>query len=361
MEGINPQSYELPQYVRRVFRDVVRLPSNGQYTDLQEYDVTKMEIGSKALKANRGSIKSLCYHCAESSLKGQLIQCDFCHLWWHLHCVDPPLTSIPNNGVIWLDAADSSAVVREAGIRLGGSSNDVDSGELTDSGSSPAYGDVVGLRKKWMCPCHSQHVQQKRRHTVRGDKIITANDRPSKERWNDGNVDIINTEPEWAYGSEGVRKRSIDKDLWSLGDCTEFTIDNVRYRVPERRVKLEFFGKALSMSDGGAINLGVEEDPLARFSDSTPTPYYTRIEELYPPSDRILESTPLVDSSNVSPFREEDDVEVWLTGLAAFQADIARHLRKRRLNAAPRKMEFDQLVQTAQSELERESHAKTDE
>lgn len=42
----------------------------------------------------------LCYHCHKSCRVGALIQCDKCDLFFHLDCLDPPLTTIPPT--VWI-------------------------------------------------------------------------------------------------------------------------------------------------------------------------------------------------------------------------------------------------------------------
>lgn len=42
----------------------------------------------------------LCYHCQRSCRIGALIQCDKCDLFFHLDCLDPPLTTIP--ATVWI-------------------------------------------------------------------------------------------------------------------------------------------------------------------------------------------------------------------------------------------------------------------
>ena len=38
---------------------------------------------------------AFCFRCDKTARKGTLIRCDFCPLYWHLDCLDPPLTSAP--------------------------------------------------------------------------------------------------------------------------------------------------------------------------------------------------------------------------------------------------------------------------
>lgn len=43
----------------------------------------------------------LCYHCGESGLRKEIINCDYCSLSWHLDCLDPPLTCVKKLGSKW--------------------------------------------------------------------------------------------------------------------------------------------------------------------------------------------------------------------------------------------------------------------
>ena len=39
----------------------------------------------------------LCHYCDKSSRTSQLIACDFCPLYFHQDCLDPPLTNLPSS------------------------------------------------------------------------------------------------------------------------------------------------------------------------------------------------------------------------------------------------------------------------
>lgn len=43
----------------------------------------------------------LCYYCRMTALKNPIVSCDFCPLYWHLDCLNPPLAIPPNPAKKW--------------------------------------------------------------------------------------------------------------------------------------------------------------------------------------------------------------------------------------------------------------------
>jgi hypothetical protein len=124
-----------------------------------------------------------------------IVSCDHCNLHWHLDCLDPPLPSMPSFG------------------------------------------------KKWMCPNHADQAvvcpysfavmvtytdsQRTKRRIPKQNANTIEITKPNQ--FNNGNIEVIH--PETA--SRLPQKVSVDEVL----------INGRRYRVPERVITLDFWGK----------------------------------------------------------------------------------------------------------------------
>ncbi|TFK55031.1 hypothetical protein OE88DRAFT_991469 [Heliocybe sulcata] len=204
-----PMEYQLPDDIRGFFKDVAtnvrggyldaseakqpRLNRHGQLEDRDPYrlkdrngaPVLCFSCGSSALPddaaAASPAVKQARKSSSTTSMPGawkSIVSCDYCDLHWHLDCLDPPLPSMPSFG------------------------------------------------KKWMCPNHAEHVLQPKRR-------IPKHNAPPIEvgrlnQWNNGNIEIIQSEPVSA-----VPKVAVD----------EVMINGRRYRVPEKVVVLDFWNK----------------------------------------------------------------------------------------------------------------------
>ncbi|KAL8731445.1 MAG: hypothetical protein Q9166_003420 [cf. Caloplaca sp. 2 TL-2023] len=96
-----PTAYNLPRSLRNYYEDVIT-GEDGEYDEVGAqtskaksrtgYDVP---LDTLKLKDSKDNI-ILCYKCNKSAMGHRdMISCDFCNLYWHLDCVDPPLASAP--------------------------------------------------------------------------------------------------------------------------------------------------------------------------------------------------------------------------------------------------------------------------
>ncbi|CAO3595319.1 unnamed protein product [Absidia cylindrospora] len=131
LESRNPVAFSLPENIRNYF-DGVSTGPNGAYIDATTIKAIKYRNGRPEeqdyhrLKDKNGHF-IFCYWCHRTALKKPMISCDFCPLYWHLDCLDPPLTIPPN------------------------------------------------IAKKWRCPCHAQHHI---RYRTPRNSTATENDDP---------------------------------------------------------------------------------------------------------------------------------------------------------------------------------------
>ncbi|ORX54445.1 hypothetical protein DM01DRAFT_1035569 [Hesseltinella vesiculosa] len=119
LEAANPVAFCLPESIRTYFVGVSTARS-GAYVDATMVRSSKPrsqpldDLGYYPTK-DKNHQYVFCYWCHKSSYKKAMIACDFCPLYWHMDCLDPSITSAPIS------------------------------------------------TKKWMCPCHKQPLDIRRR------------------------------------------------------------------------------------------------------------------------------------------------------------------------------------------------------
>ncbi|EMD38685.1 hypothetical protein CERSUDRAFT_113863 [Gelatoporia subvermispora B] len=205
---IIPAEYSLPNEIKTHFKDVATGP-RGAYVDTSEIKAPRLnrlgqvEDRDPYRLKDRNGDPVLCFQCGTSALPPAvaatspaakrtkrdhntfhdnpraIITCDYCHLHWHLDCLDPPLACMPP----W--------------------------------------------SKKWMCPNHADQVLRPKRRIPRMN--ATPIDITSPLQRNNGNVEIIQSES----SAPPVPKVAVDEVL----------INGRRYRVPERVIQLDFWSK----------------------------------------------------------------------------------------------------------------------
>ncbi|KAF8636483.1 hypothetical protein AX17_003298 [Amanita inopinata Kibby_2008] len=207
-----PTEYQLPDDIRNFYKDVATGP-RGTYIDASELRPPRLnrhgqlEDREAYRLRDRNGASILCFRCGTSALpdglaatgpamkrahrfspkssgsdaRKSIISCDYCSLHWHLDCLDPPLPSLPP------------------------------------------------ISRKWMCPNHTEHVLPSKRRIPRQNaapiEITKLNE------FNNGNVEIIY--PETAANTQNTVRTPVDEVL----------INGRRYRVPEKIILLDFWGR----------------------------------------------------------------------------------------------------------------------
>ncbi|KAI5811221.1 hypothetical protein DFH27DRAFT_16488 [Peziza echinospora] len=106
IERKNPVSFSLPESIKTYFQGV-QSGSNGEYMELQDNKPLKRggfveELDHYRTKDKNGQ-SIFCYKCGLSSLgQKKIISCDFCPLYWHLDCLNPPLANPPAPARKWM-------------------------------------------------------------------------------------------------------------------------------------------------------------------------------------------------------------------------------------------------------------------
>ncbi|KAI9801107.1 MAG: hypothetical protein M1833_002975 [Piccolia ochrophora] len=96
IEKQNPRAFNLPAGVREYF-DSVKTGKNGEYMEVTRKPTHGQDdpIDNFKCVSNKG-VTIRCFRCGCTSI-GQkpIIQCDYCPLYWHLDCIDPPMANPP--------------------------------------------------------------------------------------------------------------------------------------------------------------------------------------------------------------------------------------------------------------------------
>ncbi|KAG5519118.1 hypothetical protein PMAC_002206 [Pneumocystis sp. 'macacae'] len=188
----NPKEFSLPLSIREYFEGVSTGP-NGEYQDLVEH--RNQKYGRQKLMEERDPFQLedkkgnpiLCYKCSQNSMNGKaIVSCDYCSLHWHIDCIDPPMSGVPS------------------------------------------------ASRKWMCPNHAYHVTPKIRQPKKSKILDVCLKRGFR---NNGNIEIDNTEDE---EEEQKKQKKLSFD-------DSYIINNIRYRLPESGVKLDFLDKVRTL------------------------------------------------------------------------------------------------------------------
>ncbi|TCD63891.1 hypothetical protein EIP91_004800 [Steccherinum ochraceum] len=207
-----PHEFQLPAEIRTFFKDV-GTSNRGTYVDSSEVKPPRLnrhgqlEDRDPYRLRDRNGEPVLCFKCGTSALPPgvsasvpamkrprrassrlsstlsdtgkSIISCDYCHLHWHLDCVDPPLSLMPP----W--------------------------------------------SKKWMCPNHADQILKPKKRVPRG---ATSVDVVKPGEVNNGNIEVIQPE-----ASLLVQPTSMAIE--------EVLINGRRYRVPEKIITMDFWKK----------------------------------------------------------------------------------------------------------------------
>ncbi|KAF1848530.1 uncharacterized protein K460DRAFT_375382 [Cucurbitaria berberidis CBS 394.84] len=101
LERTNPRAFALPQEVQTIFEGISARADGSYFEEVKKFPLAKNSgYGYQKPDYTRlldGDHKPiLCTQCGVSSgHKRQMLKCDFCHAYWHLDCVDPPLANPP--------------------------------------------------------------------------------------------------------------------------------------------------------------------------------------------------------------------------------------------------------------------------
>ncbi|KAF8892670.1 hypothetical protein BD779DRAFT_1510246 [Infundibulicybe gibba] len=213
VETTLPIEFQLPEDVRAFFKDVgtgpkgtyvdsseIKQPRLNRHGQLEDRDAHRLKdrngapvlcfrCGTSALPeavaaaaaATKRARRSLSYVSKNSETWKSIVSCDYCGLHWHLDCLDPPLITMPP------------------------------------------------FNKKWMCPNHAEQVLPPKRRIPKQNAPPIEINKP--RQFNNGNIEVI--QPQMSQIHQSVNGIAVDEVL----------INGRRYRVPERVIVLDFWGK----------------------------------------------------------------------------------------------------------------------
>lgn len=273
----NPKSFQLPADVRTYFKDVAT-NNDGDYLDagmVRQVKVNRqgqIEVRDPYRLKDKNGDAVLCYRCGGTALPSEseqqqssssaagaagskarkagvnkarsgsvfgdvapsspadhtvregtgwrkIVSCDFCPLHWHIDCVDPPMLGMPSN------------------------------------------------RRKWMCPAHSDHVNDRRRVARVGAAVPKTVDLPLPSACtigpgkhfrtrvlNNGDIDIIPDPLEELMGANGITgslQSGIKEiplvpgviDAPAITEGGSKLASKIRYRFPEKVIRTDFWTK----------------------------------------------------------------------------------------------------------------------
>ena len=146
------------------------------------YDEEKKQDNTKLVDKKGEAI--LCFACGASAMgKREIISCDYCGLYWHLDCINPPLANPP----------------------------------FRDPQNRAKY--------RWMCPAHADSVINA---AGPGGRLYKTR-RPKNAR-------IVDTQLRRGFKSNGI----IDIELDDSAEESEVDDEPPVYRVTERSIRLDF-------------------------------------------------------------------------------------------------------------------------
>jgi hypothetical protein len=249
--------------------------------------------------------------------RSELIRCDHCFLYWHLDCLDPPLSRIPPelqlNEIPVLDIKAHNLLK----LKLWKNSSPLDP-ELKEGLSIPTKTEYktqdmhlfenchpdmlesqrfMKIKKKWMCPCHADWETPRQ---------------PNRIKWD--------AESPSAQSSPAKRKRPIFKVLYNdptVPESSSSTLKNngwvtikndqqteiyfaspkigIKRQLPESRLQLEFMSKInrkAPIETQAKISLSAQiQEKLEDFSRG----YHSNINELYKSKHDTPDFQPLVE------------------------------------------------------------------
>ena len=270
----NPKSFQLPADVRTYFKDVATALDGDYINGAMVRQVKPNRLGQIELRdpyrlKDKNGDAVLCYRCGGTALPTEsqqhgssgygtstrsrkaginkarsssvfgdvapsapadhavregtgwrkIVSCDFCPLHWHIDCVDPPMLGMPSN------------------------------------------------LRKWMCPAHSDHVNDRRRVARIGAAVPKTEDLPLPTAsnigpgkhfrtrvLNNGDIDIIPDPKDeleglvgWTAGHQsGIKEVPL---LPGVVDAPAITnggsklASKIRYRLPEKVIRTDFWSK----------------------------------------------------------------------------------------------------------------------
>ncbi|KAI7863050.1 hypothetical protein BDF14DRAFT_1847324 [Spinellus fusiger] len=182
LKGKNPKTFKLPKDIRMFFRGV-GANAMGDYIDATTVKSVRYRHGQREepdyyqLKDKDGRF-IICYRCRKTAVAAPMVGCDYCPLYWHMDCLDPPMCIPPN------------------------------------------------VTRNWMCPNHAEHAMPRRR-TQRHPIIVESK---YHSIYNHGDIEIISDD-----STDSVHTLEDEENIDQLAAC-----GGVIYRLSAKVIQVDF-------------------------------------------------------------------------------------------------------------------------
>ncbi|KAF2115483.1 hypothetical protein BDV96DRAFT_612741 [Lophiotrema nucula] len=227
LESTNPRAFALPSEIRNFYLDIEARPDGSYFEKTRKFPLAKSSGYGyqkpdyfKTTDSNHKTV--LCCQCGKTSGgKRPMLQCDYCHAYWHLDCVDPPLANPPH---VSLEASQRDAWMCPRHIE-----HDFRSGRLLQNDLNAVDDDDIVMSEAGAIPRLARKVRQPRKSSI----IEPAFARGTR---NNGLIDIIN-DPDDETDGEGnyvFSPHELDESKDRMSKV---------FRIAEKGVILDFVSK----------------------------------------------------------------------------------------------------------------------
>ncbi|KAL0093090.1 hypothetical protein J3Q64DRAFT_1722848 [Phycomyces blakesleeanus] len=236
LKGRNPKAFSLPKEIRTFFTGV-SANSLGEYVDSTTVKAVRYRNGQREepdyrqLKDKNGKF-IVCYKCRKTAVSAPIVGCDYCPLYWHMDCLDPPMCIPPN------------------------------------------------ISRKWMCPNHAEHVMPKRR--IQRRPLIIEPKFPQST--NNGDIEIVSDD-----STDSIDTLDDMDSFDQLASC-----GGVVYRLPAKAIQTDFMEYAKSLRHAHqrsttAETLSKATSPLSHPSPEPFLPSPQTLDGSQDPTDKATE------------------------------------------------------------------------
>lgn len=120
LEYTNPTSFKMPDFIINAFEGI----SVDKFGDYMDDSLKPVKTYRQICKEKENILNEIydkndkpkfCYCCGESGRNHrELIKCDYCSLYWHLDCLNPPLAEVKQLGSKWKCPNHADSLVKPA-------------------------------------------------------------------------------------------------------------------------------------------------------------------------------------------------------------------------------------------------------
>ncbi|KAJ9084893.1 hypothetical protein DSO57_1019397 [Entomophthora muscae] len=160
----NPISFEIPEEIKSCFRGV-DTNEYGEFVDTtllvnpKNKMLTIKSGWTRVLDLREKDAIVLCYYCRLSGLRGPIIACDYCSLYWHMDCLTPPLAVPPPPHLKWMCPNHADHLLPKARYGL----LDIDAQEDAHLGLIPSLMNSLPVDEEQIMSSFLERMQRKKK------------------------------------------------------------------------------------------------------------------------------------------------------------------------------------------------------